>query len=188
MLRSVRGSMQSKPKPLDADGLWNYALKVLGGHGYTIAQMRTRLTARALNRDDVAGVLSRLKQYGYLNDQRFAESFAAARLENHAQGRFRVLRDLRQKRIAPVVAEQAVSAVYHDTDEFTLAEEFLSRKFRRVRLSEYLAEPKNLASAYRRLRLAGFSASVAARVLKKHSSEPDLVDRMADEDDAATEA
>jgi regulatory protein len=182
MLRSVRESMQSKPKPLDADGLWTYALKILGGRGYTIAQMRTRLTARALNPDDVAGV------YGYLNDQRFAEGFAAARLENHAQGRFRVLRDLRQKRVAPVVAEQAVSAVYRDTDEFTLAEEFLSRKFRKVRLSEYLAEPKNLASAYRRLRMAGFGASVAARVLKQHASEPDLVDRMADEDDAATGA
>jgi regulatory protein len=187
MLRSVRESMPGKPKPLDADGLWNYALKILGGHGYSIAQMRTRLSARALNPDDVAGVLSRLKQYGYLNDQRLAESFAAARRENQAQGRFRVLRDLRQKRIAPGVAEQAVSAVYRDTDEFTLAEEFLSRKFRRVRLSEYLADPKHLASAYRRLRLAGFSASVAARLLKKHASEPDLVDRMADEDDAAPE-
>jgi regulatory protein len=149
--------------------------------------MRTRLAARACDAGDVAGVLSRLKQYGYLNDQRLAESFAAARRENHAQGRFRVLRDLRQKRIAPGVAEQAVSAVYRDTDEFTLAEEFLSRKFRRVRLSEYLADPKHLASAYRRLRLAGFSASVAARLLKKHASEPDLVDRMADEDDAAPE-
>ena len=188
MLRSVRGSMQSKSKPLDADGLWNYALRILGGRGYTIAQMRTRLTARALNRDDVAGVMSRLKQYGYLNDQRFAEGFATARLENHAQGRFRVLRDLRQKRVAPVVAEQAVSAVYHDTDEFTLAEEFLTRKFRKVPLSEYLAEPKNLASAYRRLRMAGFSASVAARLLKQHASEPDLVDRMEDEDAAAPEA
>jgi regulatory protein len=180
--------MQSKSKPLDADGLWNYALKILGGRGYTVVQMRTRLSARALNLDDVAGVMSRLKQYGYLDDQRFAESFAAARRENHAQGRFRVLSDLRQKRIAPVVAEQAVSTVYRDTDEFTLAGEFLTRKFRKVRLSDYLAEPKNLASAYRRLRVAGFSSSVAARVLKQHAREPDLVDRMEDADDAAPEA
>jgi regulatory protein len=188
MIRSVRESMQSKPKPLDAEALWNYALKVLGGRGYSIAQMRTRLLARARVAEDVTGVLSRLKQLGYLDDRRFAESFAAARRENRAQGRVRVLRDLRQKRVAPAVAEQAVSDIYRDSDEFALAEEFLSRKFRRLRLSEYLAEPKNLASAYRRLRMAGYSSSVASRVLKKHAIEPDLVDRMADEDAELPEA
>jgi len=180
--------MQSRAKPLDSDGLWNYALRILGGRGYSIAQMKTRLKARAVNPDDVAGVMTRLKQHGFLNDRRFAENLAASRRDSRSQGRFRVLRDLRQKQVAPVVAEQAVDEIYRDTDEYALAEEYLTRKFRRVRLSEYLAEPKNLASAYRKLRMAGFSSSVASRLLKKHASEPELVDRMADEDSSAAEA
>ncbi len=188
MLISVRTKMPGKAKPLDADGLWNYALKILGGRGYSIAQMRTRLKARAANPEDVAGVMTRLKQYGYLNDRRLAESFAAARRDNHAQGRFRVLRDLRQKQVAPVVAEQAVNESYRGTDEYTLAEEYLTRKFRRINLPEYLAEPKHLASAYRKLRLAGFSTDVVSRLLKQHATEPDLVDRMEDEDVSSPEA
>jgi len=179
--------MQSKAKPLDVDGLWNYALRILGGRGYSVAQMKTRLKARAVNPDDVAGVMTRLKQHGFLNDRRLAENLAASRRDSRAQGRFRVLRDLRQKQVAPAVAEQAVNEIYRDTDEYALAEEYLTRKFRRVRLPDYLAEPKNLASAYRKVRLAGFSASVAARLLKKHASEPELVDRMEDEDDSAAE-
>ena len=40
------------------------------------------MLARAENPADVEGVLSDSKDYGYLNDAQFAESFAAARLEN----------------------------------------------------------------------------------------------------------
>lgn len=180
--------IRAKSKPLDAEGLWNYALKILGGRGYSIAQMRTRLNARAANPDDVAGVMTRLKQAGFLNDQRFAESFASSRRDNRAQGRFRVLQDLRHKQVPSGVAEQAVGHIYRDTDEYALAEEFLTRKFRRVRLPEFLAEPKNLASVYRKLRMAGFASSVVSRLLKKHATEPDLLDRLADEDLPAPEA
>jgi len=174
--------MQRRVKPLDEEGLWNYALKILGGRGYSIAQMRVRLKARAEDPALVPKVLARLKQYGYLNDRRLAEGFAASRRDNQAQGRFRVLRDLRRKQVAPAVAEQAVAEVYRDTDEYALAEEFLSRRLRRVHLPEYLADPKRLASAYRKLRLAGFSSAVAARLLKKHALEPELVDHLEEED------
>jgi tripartite-type tricarboxylate transporter receptor subunit TctC len=58
----------------------------------------------------VDAVLAKLKDAKYLDDQRFAENYAAARLENEGFGKMRVLRDLRQHRVAPKLAEQVQAA------------------------------------------------------------------------------
>jgi regulatory protein len=170
--------MQRKPRVLNAEGLWQYALRVLAGRGYPIAELRDRLGRRAERAEDVGAVLTRLKQYGYLNDRRYAESYAAARLENNRLGRMRVIQDLRRKRVAPAVAEDAVREIYSGTSEDQLAEEFLRRKLRKLDPAVWLAEPKNLASAYRKLRHAGFSSGGSLRVLKKFASETDALDRL----------
>jgi hypothetical protein len=62
-----------------------------------------------------------------------------------------------------------------------LIEAFLRRKYRSVTLDVFLAEPKNLASAYRRLRLAGFASGNSLRVLKRFAREPELLDGLEDE-------
>ena len=154
---------------LDANGLWEYALRALARRALAAGELRVRLERRAQSGDLVPGVLARLKEYGYLDDRRFAETYAAARKENQGLGRIRVLRDLRVRRVAPALAEQAVKQAYAGSDETALVEDFLRRKFRNRNLPEYLSKEKNLASAYRKLRYAGFSPGVAIRVLKKYS-------------------
>jgi regulatory protein len=156
-----------KPRLLDRDALTNYALRVLAGRSYAIAELRGKLQRKAADAADVEPVLAKLKEAGYLDDRRFAESYAAARRDNEGFGRMRVVRDLRQRRVAPQVAERAVAAAFAETDEAAMIERFLKRKYRSVSLADFLAEDKNLASAYRRLRLAGFSSSASVRVLKR---------------------
>ena len=102
--------------------------------------------------------------------------------ENQGLGKIRVLRELRQRRIAPQLAERAVTEAYRGTDEVRLIEDFLRRKFRTTPLTEYLAEPRHLASAYRKLRLAGFSSAASLRVLKRFASEPELLDSLEEMD------
>src|SRR5207302_8023994 len=99
--------------------------------------------------------LARPKDRGYLNDQRFAESFANMRRETRGFGKARVLRDLLARRLAPAVARQAADAAYEQADEIALIENFLARKYRGKDLGTLLAEQKHLASVYRKLRLAG---------------------------------
>jgi regulatory protein len=156
-------------KKLDSEGLWSYALKTLGGRGLASGELRIRLQRRAEKADDVDAVIGRLKDYGYLNDRKFAESYATSRLENEGLGRQRVLRDLRQRRVAPAVAENAVRKTYDATDEVGLIEDYLSRKFRNVDLGKVLSDPARLASVYRKLRYAGFGGSNSIRVLKRYS-------------------
>ncbi|MDP8978990.1 MAG: recombination regulator RecX [Acidobacteriota bacterium] len=167
-----------KPKLLDRDHLYEYALRTLGGRAYSLGELREKLRRRAAAAEDIEGVLGRLKEHGYLNDKRYADNFAAARLENEGFGRGRVLRDLRQHRVAPALAEQAVQRVFQDTDEVALIESFLARKYRGKDLGKFLGEEKNLAGAYRRLRYAGFGAGTSIRVLKRYASRADELEGM----------
>jgi regulatory protein len=162
---------QRKTKLLDLEALWGYALRALGGRAHSISELREKLSRRAGRAEDVEEVLGRLKRYGYLDDRRFAEAFTASRLGNKGFGRMRVLGDLRRKRVAPAVAEKAVQSAYSEVDEVALIEAFLERKYRKIPLPAYLAEPRHLAAAYRRLRLAGFSSGNAIRVLKRYAAD-----------------
>jgi regulatory protein len=175
--------MRSNPRQLDVEGLWQYGLRVLGMRGYAVAELRDKLARRAARAEDVATILARLKQYGYLDDRRYAENYAASRLANESLGRFRVVQDLRKRRVAPAVVEAVVGEVYSGSDEDRLAEEFLRRKLRKVDPVAYLAEPKHVASAYRKLRLAGFGYSPSLRVIKKFAREPELLDQIEDSND-----
>jgi len=160
-----------KIKPLEQAKLLDYALRVLGGRACSTSELREKLRRRAERVGDVDAVLAKLKESGYLDDRRFAENFAAARLENHGLGKMRVLRDLRQRRVSPHLAEQVTERTYESTDETALIEAFLARKFRGKKLSTFLADDKNLAAAYRRLRYAGFSSGTSIRVWKRYASQ-----------------
>ncbi len=171
-----------QPQPLDREKLLNVALRALGGRAHSAGELRDKLRRRAQSDEDVDTVLAKLKEAGYLNDQRFAENYASARLQNQGLGKMRVLRDLRQRRVAPKLAEQVTEKTYEQTDEANLIEEFLRRKFRGKDLKAYLSEEKNLAGAFRRLRYAGFSAGQSIRVLKRFAAKPEVLDALEGEE------
>src|ERR1700719_160876 len=177
-----------KPKLFQNAALLNYAVRALGGRAHSTGDLREKLRRRAERAEDVDAVLAKLKELGYLDDKRFAESYAAARLENQGLGKMRVLRDLRQRRIAPQLAEQATAKTYQDTDEGVLIEEFLKKKYRGKKLGEFLGEEKNLAAAFRRLRYAGFSAGTSIRVLKRYAKQAEELEALEVEEPAEPEA
>jgi len=167
-----------EPKRLNEDQLYQYALRALGARAHSSGELRAKLMRRAAQPADIDAVLGKLRESGYLDDKRYAENYAAARLENEGLGRSRVLRDLRQRRVAPKLAEDAVTQAFSETDEPELIAAYLERKFRGKNLKVWLREEKNLASAFRRLRYAGFSSGNSIRVLKQYSQR---ADELADE-------
>src|SRR5580658_7220637 len=171
------------PQPLDREKLLNVALRALGGRAHSSGELREKLRRRAQSPEDVDAVLAKLKEAGYLNDQRFAENYAAARLQDQGLGKMRVLRDLRQRRVAPKLAEQVTEQTYQQTNETDLIEQFLRRKYRGKQLGVFLSEEKNLAAAFRRLRYAGFSAGQSIRVLKRYANQPEVLDSLESEED-----
>lgn len=168
--------MARKPPELEAPELLDYALRALAARAYSVAELRDRLNRRAANPEDVGAVLDRLRQYGYINDRKLAEAFASARLANQGFGKARVVRDLRKRRVAREVAERAAAEAYRGADEIALIEAFLRRKYRSRPLELLLADARNLASVYRRLRSAGFTASNSIAVLRRFTREAEALE------------
>ena len=173
--------MFKKPKTLDRDALMEYAGRALAARAQSVSELRTRLKRRAERVEDVEAVIAYLKESGYANDQRFAGSFADWRLENQGMGKARVMRDLMARRVAPAVAKAAVEAAYKDSDEGALIEAFLVRKYRGKDLGALLKDPNELASAYRKLRTAGFAGGTSIRVLKRYAAEAEQLEDMSED-------
>jgi regulatory protein len=166
-----------KKAALAAPALWDFAVKVLAARAHSTGELRRKLAARAERPADVEDAIARLREYGYLNDHRFAENFAGAKLENNGLGKSRVLIDLRQRKVSPDLAQRTVDRVYKDVDEMELIASFLRRKVHtKAPLAEALEDPSTLASVYRKLIRAGFSASNAIQALKRIARKQDLLE------------
>lgn len=184
------GSFQKKaynkktpPKPLSVEGLMNYAAQALTVRAQSTTELREKLKRRAERAADVDEVIRRLKAVGYLNDQRFAESFAGWRRDNDGFGKTRVVRDLLARRVAPELAKKAAETVYAEADEIAMIEKFLQRKYRATPIGALLSDgnpdrEKYLAAAYRKLRGAGFSTGNSVKVLKRYAAEADRLEEM----------
>ena len=165
-----------KPR-LSAEALWDFAVKTLGARAQSTGELRRKLIQKAERAADVDDTISKLRDYGYLNDRRFAESYAGFRLENQGLGKSRVLRDLRQRKVSAGLAEGAVDNIYRNVDEVEMIDSFIRRKFRpKTPLPEALEDPKQLASAYRRLIRAGFSSSNVIQALKRIAKGGELLE------------
>lgn len=169
------------PKPLDLEGLMNYAARALSARAYTVSELKARLKKRAVRQEDVETVLGRLKDAGMVNDRRFAGSFADWRRESQGIGKARVMRDLMARRVAPAVAKEAVEASFEGIDETAMIEAFLKRKYRGKDLGALLQVDKELASAFRKLRGAGFSTGNSIRALKRYAAEAERLEELGDD-------
>ena len=160
------GRSAKKKEPLGEAGLYEYAVKALGRQMRTEAELRRLMGTRAEPGEHgeaaVRTVLVRLKEHGYLNDQSFAETYARLRQENEKLGARRVRNDLQRKGIRAEVIEEAVGARYGETNEETLAREYLSRK--RIPKPE---SPKDTARVVRRLMTAGFATGTIYKILRR---------------------
>ena len=163
-------SFQSKPKkarePLNEQSLYDYAVKALGRHMRTEAELRRLLTGRVeqdpRGQGIVAAVIARLKEQKYLDDKAYAETFTRLRHENEKLGQRSVRQKLVQKGVPREVAEQAMEVRYAETNEEALARQHLARK----RLGKP-ANEKDTARVMRRLVAAGFSTGVIYKILRQ---------------------
>ena len=124
--------------------------------------MKTRVEPGEGGEAAIAVVLSRLREYGYLNDAAFAETYARLRQENEKFGQRRVRQDLQQKGLSSELLATTLEARYGQTNEEALAREHLERK--RIRKPQ---NEKETARIMRRLVAAGFSTGVIYKILRQ---------------------
>ncbi len=164
---------QKRPRKLAAEELFEYAVKCLGARAYSTGDLKSKLRMRAANPADAEAAIDRLKDIGYLDDRRFAEGYAAARVENEGFGRMRVLNDLRARRVSGAMAEQAVEHAIGDKSEAELIDAFIERRMHSVASGGKIEDEKKLAAAYRKLRRAGFTSGPILAALKRIAARPE---------------
>jgi regulatory protein len=110
---------------------FNRAIKLLTIKPRSVAELRERLLqGKDVNESLVETVLARLEEYGYLNDERFAFSYASLKVKQRPIGRRRLQRDLKLKKISNTVADEALELVYAETPEEQLIDAAIEKRTR----------------------------------------------------------
>jgi regulatory protein len=148
--------------------LYDAAIKILMRRAHSVHEMKQALARRCEDESLVKKVMARLKTAGLIDDARYAAQFARHRTEGRKQGKFRVARDLRARGVPDRHIEAALEEVAKVTDEAALVRQRITRKRRSFRGE---IDDKKLASLYRSLLRAGFSADIIRRELKSLTRE-----------------
>jgi regulatory protein len=162
--------------------LLEYAVKSLASRMKSERDLRRLMSARAEPGDEgrqaMDGVIAKLKELGYLSDERFAADYTRLRQENEKFGRRRVQQGLMQKGVASATVNEAVGKAYEEVDEVALARAYADRK----RMKKPEGE-KETTRAMRRLVAAGFSTRSVWTVLRSWGAPVEEVDVTEAEDE-----
>jgi regulatory protein len=155
--------MRSRPRTLETESkLYTAAINGLARRAYSVHEMRTYLERRTEDKDTVKTVLDRLKHLQYLDDARYALQFVRLRTELRKQGAFRIARDLRARGVPDRHIEAALAERSSESAEGTLVRQRLERRIKSLRGP---LDERRVASLYRSLLRAGFSADTIRREL-----------------------
>ncbi len=161
--------MFGKPRQLETEAeLYDVAVRALMRRAHSVHEMKQKLDRRSDNKLLVQVVMARLKENGQIDDARYAKQFARQRTESRKQGKFRVARDLRARGVPDRHIEAALQEAAKETDETAVVRQRIERKLRSYRGE---IDEKKMASVYRSLLQAGFSADVVRRELKAITRE-----------------
>jgi regulatory protein len=159
----------SKPLQLESETeLYEAAVRALTRRAYSVYEMKQLLGRRTEDDTLLKTVMDRLKRAKMIDDERFAKQFARQRTEIRRQGKFRIARDLRARGVPDRHIEAALADAAKETDESAIVRQRLERKLRSFRGE---INENKMASMYRSLLRAGFSADVVRRELKAITRE-----------------
>jgi regulatory protein len=169
-----------KREPLSEAGLFEYAVGALARRMRTERDLRRLMKMRAEEGEAGAramdAVVARLKELGYLSDERFAENYTRVRKEHEKFGRRRVQQDLMQKGVGKELVASALETAYEDVDEVALARQYIARK--RMKQPSGASAQKETVRAMNRLLRAGFSSRAIYKVLREWKLPEEVAEEM----------
>ncbi|MEJ7713319.1 MAG: regulatory protein RecX [Pyrinomonadaceae bacterium] len=145
------------------------AAKLLAVKPRSVEELRERLLEKEWTTVEIVEeALAKLKQHGYLNDDRFAFGYASYRVRQKPLGRQRLARDLQMKKVDAETAKNALDTVYQETPE----EELIDRAIKkRIALRGYPATRAETKSLYDYLLRLGFSSDLIIRKVSRGQRE-----------------
>ncbi len=118
--------------------------KLLATKARSVAELRERLLERCSNKAVVETVITRLREYGYLDDERFAVSYASSKVRQSPVGRRRLEQSLAMKKVDRAAANEALDQVFAETPEAELIDRAIEKRVRLRGRPKTRAEAKSL--------------------------------------------
>jgi regulatory protein len=167
---------QLESSPLDPakarERVFQRAGKLLAAKARSVEELRERLLeGRGATRDAVEAVIERLREYGYLDDAKFAHSFASLRVQQRPIGRQRLERDLWMKKIDKQTADAALDQVFESTPESDLIDRAIEKRIRLRGKPKTRADSKKLFDHLLRQGFAFELVSEKVRAVSKGYAE-----------------
>lgn len=125
--------------------MFQRAGKLLAARARSVEELRERLLeGRGATRDAVEAVIERLREYGYLDDAKFAHSFASLRVQQRPIGRQRLERDLWMKKVDKQTVEAVLDQVFEATPESEMIDRAIAKRVRLRGKPQTRADAKKL--------------------------------------------
>lgn len=133
--RGKRRQEEEEKLPLDPakarERVFQRAAKLLAAKQRSVEELRERLLeGRGATKANVEEVIARLREYGYLDDAKFAQSYASLRLRERPIGRRRLQRNLWLKKVDKQTIETALDEVFASTPESELIDRAIAKRIR----------------------------------------------------------
>jgi regulatory protein len=141
---------------------------MLSRRPYSIAELRRALERKYPKNEQLDEAIARLRELGYLDDQKFAEQYAYSLAQNRAFGPHRLRRELKAKLVNTQEIESALEHAYQETPPQALLEKALDKKVRSIRLPLTRSKFHSLCQGLMRL---GFNAG---DIIKAVRARPEL--------------
>jgi regulatory protein len=121
--------------PLDPakarERVFQRAAKLLAAKQRSVEELREKLsTTRGATKALVDEAIARLREYGYLDDEKFAQNYASLRLRERPIGRRRLQRDLWLKKVDKQTVDSALDEVFESTPEQDLIDRAIAKRVR----------------------------------------------------------
>ena len=162
------------------EDLYAAALRALMRRAYSVHEMKEYLGRRAADKSGVTVVITHLREQGYLDDAKYARDYARLHANSRRQGKFRIARELRARGVPGRHIDEALESVFAETDETALVRERIKRKLGQLPVAGKSSagktsagksiDQKKIASLYRSLIAAGFSADLIRTEIRKVTS------------------
>ncbi|MFZ2969814.1 MAG: regulatory protein RecX [Minisyncoccia bacterium] len=141
-----------------------FAMKLIGLRRRSVFEIEKRLQQKNYPCDIIDQVIKELKGFGYLNDEKFAESYVSDRINFRPCGRQLLVKELRERGVEESVAENKINELLDSEKEMALAEKMLIKK---MKFTDKNAGKNKLYKKYASfLQSKGFSFDIISKALE----------------------
>lgn len=140
------------------------AVRLLAAKPRSIRELRERLLEKLwTNEEIVDGVIEKLKEYKYLDDEQFARDVAVSKLRQKPQGKRKLQMSMSQKKLDKETVETAIAEAFEKIPESDLIEKAIEK---RLRLKGKPETREDLKKFYDHLLRQGFGFDL----IREHTS------------------